>query len=67
MYYLMNILPSITKFIISPPLTHLKISNSEIEIKTDITTLCVKLDKNITLTNTMSSIIKQCNNKLYQL
>ena len=37
--------------------------NTEIEIKTNITTLGVILDKHLTLNTQISSIVKQCNNK----
>ena len=47
------------KRIIPHRLTHIKIANSEIEIKTDITTIGVKLDKHLLLNNQMSSTIKQ--------
>ena len=56
-----------SKRLIPLPLTHIKIANTEIEIKTNITTLGVILDKHLTLNTQISSIVKQCNNKLYQL
>ena len=56
-----------SKRLIPFPLTHIKIANTEIEIKTNITTLGVILDKHLTLNTQFSSIVKQCNNKLYQL
>ena len=56
-----------SKRLIPLPLTHIKIANTEIEIKTNITTLGVILDKHLTLNIQISSIVKQCNNKLYQL
>ena len=37
-----------------------------IRILTNITTLCVILDKRLTLNTQISSIVKQCDNKLYQ-
>ena len=55
------------KRLIPLPLTHIRIANTEIEIKTNITTLGVILDKYLTLNTQISSIVKQCNNKLYQL
>ena len=56
-----------SKRLIPLPLTHIKIANTEIEIKTNITTLGVILDKHLTLNTQISFIVKQCNNKLYQL
>ena len=56
-----------TKRLIPPPLSHIKIANSNIKIQTEITTLGIILDNNLTLNNQISSIVKQCNNKLYQL
>ena len=47
-------------------LTHIKITMNELETKTNITTLCVILDKHLTLNTQISSIVKQCNNKIYQ-
>ena len=44
------------------PLAHIKIANTEIEIKTNITTLGVILDEHLTLNTQISSIVKQCNN-----
>ena len=56
-----------SKRLIPLPLTHINIANTEIEIKTNITTLGVILDKHLTLNTQISYIVKQCNNKLYQL
>ena len=56
-----------TKRLIPPPLSHIKIANSNFKIQTEITTLGIILDNNLTLNNQISSIVKQCNNKLYQL
>ena len=56
-----------SKRLIPLPLTHITIVDTEIEIKTNITTLGVILDKHLTLNTQISSIVKQCNNKLYQI
>ena len=55
------------KRLIPLPLPHIKIANTEIEIKTNITTLSFILDKHLTLNTQISSIVKQCDHKLYQL
>ena len=47
-----------SKHLIPLPLTHIKIANTEIEPKTNITTLGVILDKHLTLNTQISSIVK---------
>ena len=50
-----------------PPITHIKIANKDIPIKTTITTLGVIFESDLTFDKHISSITKQCNYKIFQI
>ena len=50
-----------------PPITHIKIANKDIPIKTTITTLGVIFESNLTFDKHISSITKQCNYKIFKI
>ena len=50
-----------------PPITHIKIANKDIPIKTTITTLGVIFESDLTFDKHISSITKQCNYKIKQI
>ena len=52
----------------TPPLiTHIKIANKDIPIKTTITTLGVIFESDLTFDKHISSITKQCNYKIFKI
>ena len=50
-----------------PPITHIKIANKDIPIKTTITTLGVIFESDLTFYKHISSITKQCNYKIFKI
>ena len=50
-----------------PPITHIKIANKDIPIKTTITTLGVIFESDLTFDKHISSITKQCNYKIFKI
>ena len=50
-----------------PPITHIKIANKDIPIKTTITTLGVIFESELTFDKHISSITKQCNYKIFKI
>ena len=50
-----------------PPITHIKIANKDIPIKTTITTLGVILESDLTFDKHISLITKQCNYKIFKI
>ena len=50
-----------------PPITHIKIANKDIPIKTIITTLGVIFESDLTFDKHISSITKQCNYKIFKI
>ena len=50
-----------------PPITHIKIANKDIPIKTTITTLDVILESDLTFDKHISLITKQCNYKIFKI
>ena len=51
----------------TPPITHIKIANKDIPIKTTITTLGVIFESDLTCDKHISSITKQCNYKIFKI
>ena len=49
------------------PITHIKIANKDIPIKTTITTLGVIFEYDLTINKHISSITKQCNYKIFKI